>query len=120
MRKQGPLYDLPIAVAILVASQQVPDQFDEMALLGELSLDGHLRHVNGVLPLVSMCADQGIATAVVPPTDVAEARLAETVEVRGLRTLAEVREGPEAWRVDCEARSTSSARSRWRPRASTT
>ena len=64
---------------------------------------GHLRHVNGVLPLVSMCADQGIATAVVPPTDVAEARLAETVEVRGLGTLAEVREGREAWRVDCEA-----------------
>ena len=58
VRKQGPLSDLPIAVAILVASQQVPDQFDEMALLGELSLDGHLRHVSGVLPLVSMCADR--------------------------------------------------------------
>ena len=103
VRKQGPLYDLPIAVAILVASQQVPDRFEEMALLGELSLDGHLRHVNGVLPLVSMCADLGIATAVVPPEDVAEARLAETVEVRGLGTLAEVREGPETWRVDCAA-----------------
>ena len=103
VRKQGPLYDLPIAVAILVASQQVPDRFEEMALLGELSLDGHLRHVNGVLPLVSMCADLGIATAVVPPADVAEARLAETVEVRGLGTLAEVREGPETWRVDCAA-----------------
>ena len=103
VRKQGPLYDLPTAVAILVASQQVPDRFEEMALLGELSLDGHLRHVNGVLPLVSMCADLGIATAVVPPADVAEARLAETVEVRGLGTLAEVREGPETWRVDCAA-----------------
>ena len=72
---------------------------------------GHLRHVNGVLPLVSMCADQGIATAVVPPTDVAEARLAETVEVRGLGTLAEVREGREAWRVDCEAGPAPPARS---------
>ena len=110
VRKQGPLYDLPIAVAILVASQQVPDQFDEMALLGELSLDGHLRHVSGVLPLVSMCAEQGIATAVVPPSDVAEARLAESVQVRGLDTLAEVREGPDDWRVGCEADSVPLAR----------
>ena len=100
VRKQGPLYDLPIAVAILVASQQVPDRFGGMALLGELSLDGHLRHVAGVLPFVSMCADEGIATAVVPPADVAEARLAEAVEVRGLDTLSEVREKPEAWRAD--------------------
>ena len=100
VRKQGPLYDLPIAVAILVASQQVPDRFGGMALLGELSLDGHLRHVAGVLPFVSMCADEGIATAVVPPADVAEARLAEAVEVRGLDTLSEVREEPDAWRAD--------------------
>ena len=102
MRKQGPLYDLPIAVAILVASKQVPDRFGEMAMLGELSLDGHLRHVNGVLPLVSMCAEQGIATAVVPPEDVAEAQLAETIEVRGLETLSKVRDEPGTWLVDCE------------------
>ena len=103
VRKQGPLYDLPIAVAILVASKQVPDRFGEMAMLGELSLDGHLRHVNGVLPLVSMCAAEGIATAVVPPEDVAEAQLAETIEVRGLDTLSNVREEPETWLADCEA-----------------
>ena len=102
VRKQGPLYDLPIAVAILVASKQVPDRFGEMAMLGELSLDGHLRHVNGVLPLVSMCAEQGIATAVVPPEDVAEAQLAETIEVRGLETLSKVRDEPGTWLVDCE------------------
>ena len=102
VRKQGPLYDLPIAVAILVASKQVPDHFSEMALLGELSLDGHLRHVNGVLPLVSMCADEGIATAVVPPEDVAEAQLAESIEVRALDTLSRVREEPETWLAECE------------------
>ena len=102
VRKQGPLYDLPIAVAILVASKQVPDHFSEMALLGELSLDGHLRHVNGVLPLVSMCAEEGIATAVVPPEDVAEAQLAESIEVRALDTLSKVREEPESWLTECE------------------
>ena len=109
VRKQGPLYDLPIAVAILVASQQVPDRFEEMALIGELSLDGHLRHVSGVLPLISMCADQGIASAVVPPADVAEARLAETVDVRAIGSLADVREEPPVWPADCDpARDTGS------------
>ena len=100
VRKQGPIYDLPIAVAILVASRQVPDRFGEMALLGELSLDGHLRHVNGVLPLVSMCLDEGIGTAVVPPQDVAEARLAESVDVRGLSTLADVKAEPGKWTAE--------------------
>ena len=100
VRKQGPIYDLPIAVAILVASRQVPDRFGEMALLGELSLDGHLRHVNGVLPLVSMCLDEGIGTAVVPPQDVAEARLAESVDVRGLSNLAEVKAEPGEWTAE--------------------
>ena len=100
VRKQGPIYDLPIAVAILVASRQVPDRFGEMALLGELSLDGHLRHVNGVLPLVSMCLDEGIGTAVVPPQDVAEARLAESVDVRGLSNLAEVKAESGEWTAE--------------------
>ena len=103
VRKQGPLYDLPIAVAILVASHQVPDRFAGMALLGELSLDGRLRHVSGVLPLVSMCADQGIGAAVVPPADVAEARLAECVDVHGLASLADVREEPEGWACEEDA-----------------
>ena len=49
VRKEGPLYDLPIAVAILVASGQVPNHFTDAALAGELSLEGRLRHVAGVL-----------------------------------------------------------------------
>ena len=45
VRKEGPIYDLPIAVAILVASGQIEDRFADVALFGELSLDGHLRDV---------------------------------------------------------------------------
>ena len=47
VRKEGPIYDLPIAVAILVASGQIEDRFADVVLFGELSLDGHLRHVKG-------------------------------------------------------------------------
>ena len=99
VRKEGPIYDLPIAVAILIASGQIPDRFREAALLGELSLDGHLRHANGVLPLIAMCAQAGVVTAIVPADDLAEAQLAGDVRVFGLETLAQVAEEPESWAV---------------------
>jgi magnesium chelatase family protein len=60
VRKEGPIYDLPIAVGVLAASGQLRMSFEDVALLGELSLDGHVRHVNGVLPLAAMCAQAGI------------------------------------------------------------
>lgn len=97
VRKAGPIYDLPIAVAVLVASGQVPDHFGEMALLGELSLDGRVRHASGVLPLVAMFAADGVRSAVVPADDAREARLVEEIEVLGLASLSEVRQPPGEW-----------------------
>ena len=97
VRKEGPIYDLPIAVAILIASEQVPDRFSETALLGELSLDGRLRHASGVLPLIAMCGQAGVKTAVVPAEDLAEAQLAGDVHVFGLETLSQVSEDPASW-----------------------
>jgi magnesium chelatase family protein len=97
VRKEGPIYDLPIAVAILVASGQVEDRFRDAVLLGELSLDGQLRHVNGVLPLVAMCAGNGIEVAVVPAEDLAEARMVEGVRALGLATLSRAAEDPASW-----------------------
>ncbi|MEE8338398.1 MAG: YifB family Mg chelatase-like AAA ATPase [Dehalococcoidia bacterium] len=94
VRKEGPIYDLPIAVGILVASEQIADRFSETMLLGELSLDGHLRHANGVLPLVAMCAENGVTTAIVPLDDLSEARLVTGVRVYGLETLAQAAEEP--------------------------
>ncbi|MEE8421148.1 MAG: YifB family Mg chelatase-like AAA ATPase [Dehalococcoidia bacterium] len=95
--KQGPIYDLPIAVAILVASGQIADRFAETMLLGELSLDGHLRHANGVLPLVAMCQASGTKTAVVPVEDFSEGSLVEGVSVFGLETLSQVADEPSSW-----------------------
>ena len=97
VRKEGPLYDLPIATALLVASGQLPDRFAQTALVGELSLDGQARHAAGVLPLVAMWRRAGVAEVVVPAEDRAEARLIEGVTVHGLGTLAELREPPERW-----------------------
>ena len=97
VRKEGPIYDLPIAVAILVASEQFADRFAETMLLGELSLDGHLRHANGVLPLIAMCADRAITTAVVPVDDLREAQLVDAVRVYGLETLAQTADEPASW-----------------------
>jgi len=97
VRKEGPVYDLPIAVAVLVASGQIPDRFADTALLGELSLDGRLRHVSGVLPFAAMCAAGGIAQAVVPHEDTAEAGLVDGVQVLGIETLQQLLETPESW-----------------------
>jgi len=50
LRKEGPAYDLPIAAALLALSGQLPAELDEVLFVGELSLDGTLRHVEGILP----------------------------------------------------------------------
>jgi len=97
VRKEGPVYDLPIAVAILVASGQIEDRFGSTALFGELSLDGGLRHVNGVLPLAAMCRAHGLRSAIVPADDAAEARLVAGVEVLALDSLSRVADEPARW-----------------------
>ncbi len=97
VRKEGPIYDLAIAVGVLAASRQLRTSLEDVALLGELSLDGHVRHVNGVLPLAAMCAQAGIRRVVVPAADVAEASLIDGVEVLGLDSLAQLAEAPVAW-----------------------
>lgn len=100
MRKEGPVYDLPIAVAVLVASGQVPDRFGkDVALFGELSLDGRLRHGAGVLPFVAMCLAQGIGTAIVPAEDLREASVVPGIRVLGMATLAQAALSPETWAV---------------------
>lgn len=97
VRKEGPIYDLPIAVGVLVASGQIEDRWSNAVLLGELSLDGGLRHVNGVLPLVAMCAERGIAEAIVPADDLAEANMVSGVRALGLDELATLKKSPDTW-----------------------
>jgi magnesium chelatase family protein len=60
VRKEGPAYDLPIALGILITTRQIPPQAGEAALVvGELSLDGSVRHVTGILPMAALARERG-------------------------------------------------------------
>lgn len=87
-RKSGAGLDLAIAVGLLAASGELPPgSIENMAFLGELGLDGSVRPVPGVLPLVDSLPD---GVAVVPAPSVAEASLVGRLKVRGVATLAEL------------------------------
>ena len=88
LRKEGPAYDLPIAVGILLASEQVGAELSVAGLVGELSLDGQVRSVTGVLPMAVAARDRGLSTLYVPETNAAEAALVEGLEVVPVASLA--------------------------------
>ncbi|MDO4564595.1 MAG: YifB family Mg chelatase-like AAA ATPase [Clostridia bacterium] len=105
-RKEGSLYDLPIAVSILQASGQLGRKPIEPVMLGELSLDGQVRPVNGVLPMVIDAYAKGFKRFAIPRDNAAEASYiegAEIIPVSSLKELAEHLNGsfpiaPEAMR----------------------
>ncbi|MGQ9627145.1 MAG: YifB family Mg chelatase-like AAA ATPase [Anaerolineae bacterium] len=87
LHKVGPAYDLPIAVGILMASEQVwPDVADAL-FIGELSLDGTVRHTDGILPMVHVAKEQGFKTVYVPAVDAPEAALIQEIEVIPVESL---------------------------------
>ncbi|MFT4263188.1 MAG: YifB family Mg chelatase-like AAA ATPase [Nocardioides sp.] len=89
--KVGTHYDLAVAIAVLAATGEVPpDALDGIALIGELSLDGGLRPVAGILPMVLAASRHGIHRVVVPETQAAEAAMVPGMEVLGLRSLGQV------------------------------
>jgi magnesium chelatase family protein len=88
LRKEGPAYDLPIAVGVLVASEQLFPPDEKAMFIGELSLDGSLRHVSGVLPMASLAREQGYHTLFVPAMDAPEAALIQGIDVIPVESLA--------------------------------
>ncbi|MBM7367577.1 YifB family Mg chelatase-like AAA ATPase [Gordonia hydrophobica] len=89
--KVGPGFDLAMAIAVLLAAKQVsPTKLEGTVMLGELALDGRLRSVRGVLPLLLAARDAGFARAVVPIANVAEATLVTGLEVGGAQSLSDV------------------------------
>lgn len=87
IKKEGTNFDLPIAVGILKEQGvEIPDSAD-IAFLGELSLDGSLRAVNGVLPLVAGLKEYGIKTVFVPDDNAVEAALVQDIHVFGVKDL---------------------------------
>lgn len=91
VRKEGPSFDLPIAVGILAASGQVDiDQLQKTVIVGELSLDGAVRGVSGVLPIALYARQSGAKRLIVPTHNVKEAAIVGEVEVYPVSTLPEV------------------------------
>lgn len=90
LRKEGPAYDLPIAIGILLASGQI--QFDSETLLfvGELSLNGELRHTNGILAMAIAARDLGFAGIIVPEGDKYEAAIVDGIEIYGAKSLSQL------------------------------
>ena len=84
LRKEGTLYDLPILLGILASAGEIKPPAKDAAFLGELSLTGTLRAVNGVLPMAMAAARAGIKTLYVPAANAAEATLADGLSVYGV------------------------------------
>lgn len=90
IKKAGPTYDLPIALGILLSSGQVLADVQDALVVGELSLDGQLRHTPGIISMMTMAAERGLRRAFVPEVDAREAALIDAVEVYPVRTLGDL------------------------------
>lgn len=87
-RKAGPAFDLAIAVAVLMASSQMPrDGADGVLLLGELSLDGTLQPVRGALPMVISASENGVTSVVLPEGNAAEVDCIQGIRVYPAKNL---------------------------------
>jgi magnesium chelatase family protein len=91
IRKEGPAYDLPIALGVIILSGHLPhDVVENTLVVGELSLDGVVRHTRGILPMAATARAQGYKRMFVPESDAPEAALIPDLEVYPVRTLADL------------------------------
>ena len=91
VRKEGPAYDLPIALGVLISVGMLhPECIQESLVVGELSLDGSVRHARGVLPMAALARQQGFRRIFVPTSDAAEAALIPGLEVLAVASLAAI------------------------------
>lgn len=93
VRKEGPAYDLPIALGVILLGGHLPAAAVEKTLVvGELSLDGAVRHARGLLPMAAAAREAGFERMIVPESDAAEAALIPGLAVIPVKTLAELYE----------------------------
>lgn len=89
-RKEGPIYDLAMFITLLLASEQLDADTNGYAFLGELSLDGKIRHVNGVLPMVISACQNGFHSIFVPAVNANEAAVVEGIKVLPADSVTQV------------------------------
>lgn len=92
IKKEGPSFDLPMAVGILLSSEQFEQigEFEQSLFVGELSLNGRLRHVNGILPIAVFAAKNGFKRIYLPKVNAYEASLISGIEVMPIESLKDL------------------------------
>jgi len=90
LKKEGPLFDLPIAIAYLLAAEEIKTDAVKRALVGELGLDGTLRPVRGILNSVASALNAGFNEIIVPAENACEAALIDGIAIRPAHNLREV------------------------------
>lgn len=90
-KKEGSIFDLPIAIGILKDLGEIKnDKLDEIAFVGELSLDGKINRVNGILPMCIEAQKLGIKKLIVPRENAKEAAIVKEIEVLGADNLKQI------------------------------
>lgn len=90
IKKEGPLYDLPIFMALLAATGQIKGSLDDYAFVGELSLDGEIRPCTGILPMVLKAREQGVPAVFIPYANRTEAGAVNGIDVFAAKNIFEV------------------------------
>lgn len=95
MRKEGSMFDLPIAIGILIANRNIPNPhlgkiLMETLFIGELSLNGNLEKTNGILPICIEAKKMGIKRIIIPKNNLEEAKILEGIEILPANNLNEV------------------------------
>lgn len=91
MKKEGSAYDLPIAIGLLAASQQISDErLKDYVVMGELSLDGSIKSIKGALPIALIAKENGFKGVILPHENAEEAAIVDGIEVYGAKDILEV------------------------------
>lgn len=90
IKKEGPIYDLPILIALLKASRQIEGDIEGFAFVGELSLDGEIRPCNGILPMLLKAREEKYGAVFVPFANSAEASVVDGIDVFPVKNIGEV------------------------------
>lgn len=91
IRKEGSAYDLPLAIGILAGTEQIKaDRLNDYLMMGELSLDGTLNPIKGVLPIAIKAKEDGFKGFILPQQNAKEAAVVDNIEVLGVNTIKDV------------------------------
>lgn len=90
VKKEGPIYDLPIAIAVLKATGQIKSDIDDYAFVGELSLDGEIRGCTGILPMLLKAREDSLGAVFIPFQNATEASVVKGIDVYPVKNIFEV------------------------------